>query len=222
MLRSDQINELAAALSAAQGKFPILQKRTKAYNYMYADLAEMIECVQPVLEVNGLSLSSEIDWERAILTMWLFHGSGQHLGCSIKLHYKADGKVNEMQAMGSAISYARRYAISCLLNLAADKESDDDGYKSAPKAEAKEYEKPKAYTAPVAPKEPEKPFVPLSEAQRAELDSLLQLDSDKDYVISSLCERKKVASIYDIDSDYYENTVKKRLNDRIAKASVSL
>jgi len=203
MLRSEQINELASALSKAQGKFPILQKRTKAYNYMYADLAEIIECVQPVLETHELCLSSEIDWDKGILTMWLFHSSGQHLGCSIKLHYKADGKVNEMQAMGSSISYARRYCISCLLNLAADKESDDDGVKSSPKS---------LYQEPGEVK-----HIPLTEGQSAELDSLLEEDHSKDWVIREVCSKKGVNTIYEIDGTYYENDLKKWLKNRKAK-----
>jgi hypothetical protein len=203
MLRSDQINELATALSDAQGKFPLLQKRTKAYNYMYADLAEMIECVQPVLESNGLSLSSEIDWEKGILTMWLLHSSGQHLGCAIKLHYKGDGKVNEMQAMGSAISYARRYEISCLLNLAADKESDDDGHKSSPKS--------------VNTETGEVKLIPLTEFQCAELDALLEDDDSRDWVVSEVTKRKGVKTIYEIDSIYFERDLKNWLKNRRAK-----
>jgi hypothetical protein len=97
MPRSEQINELATALCEAQGSFPILQKRTKAYNYMYADYAEIKECVQPVLQAHGLCITSDVDWEKGVLTMALVHTSGQSLTCPIKLHYKADGKVNEMQ-----------------------------------------------------------------------------------------------------------------------------
>lgn len=133
MNKSEQINELAKALSEAQGEFPILQKRTKAYNYMYADLAEIIECIQPTLRKYELSLISAVDEDSSSICMTLIHSSGQFISTNMKIAYKADGKVNEMQAMGSAITYARRYAISCLLNLAADKETDDDGEASAPK-----------------------------------------------------------------------------------------
>ena len=217
MLRSDQINELAAALCKAQGKFPILQKRSKAYNWMYADLAEILECVQPILEANELSISSEIDWDKPTLTMYLFHSSGQHIGCSIKLHYKAQEKTNEMQAMGSSITYARRYCICCLLNLAADKETDDDGHRSAPKGEVKEQEKPKAVSSA---RDPEESFTPMTEAQCAELDSLLEADADKNYVIKSICERKQVATIYELDANTYENDLKRWLNNRKAKVLV--
>lgn len=205
MPRSDLINELASALCEAQGEFPILQKRTKAYNYMYADYAEIKECVQPVLKAHGLLISSSVDWDIGVLTMALIHSSGQFLSCPIKLHYKADGKVNEMQAMGSALTYARRYAICCLLDLAADKESDDDGEKSSPK-------KPEAHREEVVA------HVPLNEGQCAELDLLLNEDFSKDWVIKSVCEKKGVNSIYEIDSTYFENDLKKWLKNRKIKA----
>jgi ERF superfamily len=142
--RSENINELAESLAKAQGEFPNLQKRSKAYNYMYADMAEIMECIREALAKNGLSISNHIQWnDYPRLVTTLLHGSGQWMSIEIRLAFKADGKVNEMQAMGSALTYARRYAISCLLNLAADKESDDDGEKSSPKNHMTETQKTK-------------------------------------------------------------------------------
>lgn len=204
-MRSEQINELAASLSKAQGKFPILQKRTKAYNYMYADLAEILECVKDVLYENGLSLTSEIDWSIPMLTMTLMHTSGQSISCSIKIIYRASEKVNEMQAMGSSLTYARRYAISCLLNLAADKESDDDGEKSSPKNHHQEQERQ------------EPAHIPLNEGQCAELDMLLSEDHSKDWVIEQVTAKKGIQSIYDISAYYFENDLKKWLINRKKK-----
>lgn len=128
-MQSEQINELATALAKAQGEFPVLEKKSQAYGYKYADLAETLCAIQAPLEKNGLSLSHEIIVveQGQFLQSTLMHSSGQWLNTKIPLMYRADGKTNAMQAMGSAITYARRYAISCLLNLAADKEIDDDG-----------------------------------------------------------------------------------------------
>lgn len=135
MQRSEHINELSKALSQAQGEFPILQKRSQAYNYKYADLAEILDSTQKALLKHDLSIFSQVNWAEdfARLVTTLSHSSGQFVSTEIKIAFRADGKINEMQAMGSALTYARRYAISCLLNLAADKESDDDGVASGPK-----------------------------------------------------------------------------------------
>jgi hypothetical protein len=133
-MMSEKINELVEALSKAQGEFPVLEKKSKAYNYMYADLAETLQAIQPIMSKYGLSIAHCIqEGEHSKMVSKLFHSSGQWISTEMLLEYRADGKVNAMQAKGSAITYAKRYTIGCLLNLAADKESDDDGAKSSPK-----------------------------------------------------------------------------------------
>ena len=210
-IRSSEIHEIMPALCVSQSKFPVLQKRTQAYGYKYADYAEIKECIGPILSFNNLYTTSEVDWEKNLLTMYVYHSSGQFIGTSVKLHYKAGDKVNEMQAMGSALSYAKRYAISLLFDLAADKESDDDGHKSSPKWEFKDSEKPKASPAPTVF------LTPMSETQCAELDSLLEEDADKDWVKREVCARKGLTTIYEIDSIYYESELKRWLKNRKAK-----
>lgn len=134
MNQSENINELAGALAMAQGSFPILEKRSKAYNYNYADLAEILGAIQSPLKENGLAIVSQTTVNG--ITAKVIHSSGQWMSTEVPLIFKEDGKINAMQAMGSAITYARRYAICCLLNLAADKESDDDGVSALPKPSA--------------------------------------------------------------------------------------
>lgn len=130
-MKSENINELAQALAKAQGEFPVLEKKSKAYNYMYADLAETIQAVQDPLNKYNLSISHEVvQGEVYKITTVLMHSSGQWISTEMPLLFREDGKVNAMQALGSAITYAKRYSIGCLLNLAADKEIDDDGVKA--------------------------------------------------------------------------------------------
>lgn len=134
MTKSEQINELATALSQAQGEFPVLEKKSKAYNYNYADLAETLQATQEQLKKNGLAVSHQILRCQGMDTLLttLMHSSGQWISTEMPLIHKGDGKINPMQALGSAITYAKRYSIGCLLNLAADKEIDDDAVKSQP------------------------------------------------------------------------------------------
>lgn len=133
-MHSEQMDKIAESLAKAQGEFPVLEKKSKAYNYMYADLAETIQAIQEPLQTNGLSIHhSTVLGEMPLLRSTLLHASGQWIYTDTPLFYKADGKINTQQAYGSAITYAKRYAIGCLLNLAADKESDDDGVKACPK-----------------------------------------------------------------------------------------
>lgn len=132
MNQSEHINELAKALAQAQGEFPVLEKKSKAHNYNYADLAETLQATQDVLKSHGLSIVHQVHRDNIMITK-LIHSSGQWISTEMLLIHKPDGRTTAMQALGSAITYAKRYSIGCLLNLAADKEIDDDGASSSPK-----------------------------------------------------------------------------------------
>jgi hypothetical protein len=128
MKTSEQIAELAKALAAAQGKFPPIIKDKTAlagkYSYAYADLASVIEAVRPALAENGLAhLQSALTAGKTVtITTLLLHGSGQFVESDPLI---MEAVSNMPQAIGSAISYGRRYQLSALLGLAA--EQDDDG-----------------------------------------------------------------------------------------------
>ena len=128
MRTSEQIDQLAAALAAAQGAFPAVTKNRTAtvptktggtYSYRYADLTDLLDAVRPVLSANGLAVVQGGTGERMVTR--LVHTSGQWI--------EADGTLPATQAtpqgLGSAITYARRYWLTALLGIAA--EEDDDG-----------------------------------------------------------------------------------------------
>lgn len=130
MNRSEQINELAAALAKAQGQMPAIKKDktadipTKAggrYSYNYADLATIMEAIRQPLADNGLALIQTVetgDRLVAVETM-LAHTSGQWISHQIGLSVDGD-----IRAIGSAITYGRRYGI-VLTGVVT--EEDDDG-----------------------------------------------------------------------------------------------
>lgn len=132
MKTSEKLDELLKALASAREEFVQINKRTKGYNYKYADLAEVMEAVGEPLNKNGLTIFHQPDWEAnpPMNVTTLMHTSGQFMTCNIKLDYKATEKTNLMQAMGGSLTYARRYALYQLLNLVCE---DDDGASSGPK-----------------------------------------------------------------------------------------
>ena len=73
-----------------------------------------------------------------LLVTTLLHVSGDQLTSEILLPNKTDGRANYMQALGSALTYARRYAILAIYGLASE---DDDCQTPAPAAK-KELPKP--------------------------------------------------------------------------------
>lgn len=86
--------------------------------YKYADLASLQDYVRPLLAENGLAISQPCTGDS--VTTLLIHDSGQYLGGSTAVKVDSSGS----KAQGSAITYARRYGLASLLDLAQD---DDDG-----------------------------------------------------------------------------------------------
>lgn len=123
------IDKIAAALAQAQGQLtnPEKTKTVNAgkYKYRYADLADVIDHVRPVLAANDLAAVQMVRASETgnTLVTRLVHKSGQFLESTYPLPRQAAA-----QEMGSAITYARRYSLCAILGIAA--EDDDDGKKA--------------------------------------------------------------------------------------------
>mgnify|MGYP003110988978 CR=1 FL=1 len=103
--------------------YPIT-KDTKGYNYMYASLDSVLSAIRKPLTDCGLvivqSLKHQDNEDYPTIVTSLYHTSGQWLQSELAIRpTKSDA-----QGVGSSISYARRYSILALLNLAPE---DDDG-----------------------------------------------------------------------------------------------
>lgn len=136
MKTSEQINELAAALATVQGEMQ--PARMNAVNPFlknkYADLNSVIESVKVLLSENGLSYvqmpnTPPVEYGMAIgLTTRLMHSSGQWIEETYTMPMPSEERGKSMmQVAGSAISYARRYALSAMLGIVADEDSDGTG-----------------------------------------------------------------------------------------------
>lgn len=128
---SAEIGALAAALAAAQAEFPAVAKDNfakvetrdgKDRSYHYADLASCLAAVRGPLSRHKLAVMQPTcpDGRDVMLTTILAHESGQWIASDLPM--VADWL--RPQAMGSVITYARRYALCALLQIATD---DDDG-----------------------------------------------------------------------------------------------
>lgn len=119
MNSSDQTNELAKALAAAQAamKNATLNKVNSHFRNKYADLAGIRDTVIPVLAKHGLSVVQALGPDG--VTTRLMHESGQWVESVIPLPQAQD-----MQKLGSAITYARRYGLSAICCIAADEDDD--------------------------------------------------------------------------------------------------
>lgn len=116
--------KLFEALSKAQAEFKQVHKtNTNPYfKSKYAPLENIIEAVVPALSKYGLSVVQipENDGGRATIKTVIGHSSGDQISGTMSM----TPTKNDPQGMGSAYTYARRYSLAMMLNVAA--EEDDD------------------------------------------------------------------------------------------------
>jgi hypothetical protein len=138
---SEQINELAASLAKAQGeiKSAVKGKENPHFKFWYADLASVWDACREPLSKNGLSivqLTEPSSSSGISLTTILFHSSGQWISSNLEMTpLDNSGKPsNNPQAVGSCISYMRRYMLASMVGVASD---DDDANSASGKDDDK-------------------------------------------------------------------------------------
>ena len=116
---------LAEALAAAQGEMSNPPKNCKNPHFKnrYADLASILDALRPILSKHGIACVQAVDGDGSTVTVStrLMWGSDT-LDCGSLAQHFSGGK-NASQAMGSAITYARRYTLSSVFGVAS---GDDD------------------------------------------------------------------------------------------------
>jgi hypothetical protein len=123
--QSESIANLAASFSKAQAAIEgaVKGKVNPAFKSKYADLASVWDACREALTDNGLSVvqsPGHLHEGRMEMTTMLLHASGEWMRGSLTIPL---GKV-DAQAYGSAVTYARRYALSAFVGVSPD---DDDG-----------------------------------------------------------------------------------------------
>jgi hypothetical protein len=116
--------ELFTALAKMQGE---VENATKGslnphFKSKYADLAEVLNTVRPVLAANGLSVIQSPSFDGGIchVTTTIAHtGGGYIYGTMSCVPAKQDG-----QGIGAATTYLRRYSLAAMCGVAQE---DDDG-----------------------------------------------------------------------------------------------
>jgi hypothetical protein len=127
----DKPATLAAALAAFQSSLPKIAKdaivNAGAIRYKYADLAGVSAVVLPLLGSVGLSFNARPtvnEQGQFVLAYELLHTSNESRTGQYPLP-----DVRDPKQIGSAITYARRYALCSVVGVAPDE--DDDGTKAA-------------------------------------------------------------------------------------------
>jgi hypothetical protein len=138
MKTSEQITEIAKAMAKAQGEMrPAIKDATNpAFRSKYADLTSVWDACRGPLTGNGITVWQDVEThaDGIAVTTRLAHVSGQwvEFGPLVLPLAKKDA-----HGVGSATSYAKRYALSAAVGIVSDE--DDDGnaavQRPAPQAE---------------------------------------------------------------------------------------
>jgi 5'-3' exonuclease len=133
MQSSEAIDQLALALAKAQARFTAAAKTATArvqtkggqeYSYSYAKLGDVLVALRPLAE-EGIAVI-QVPGQSHLKTILAHGGSGQWMSATTPIMFNGGGP----QAFGSALTYARRYAITAMTGLPLSEAEDDDGAKA--------------------------------------------------------------------------------------------
>jgi hypothetical protein len=178
---------IAAALAAAQAAMGRAAKSANNLHFKskYADLASVMDACMPALTLNGIAVTQPVkreDGEIVLYTILHHADSDQTLddgGLPLIVNKR------DMQGLGSALTYARRYGLMAMAGIAAD---DDDGNAAAA----------------AAPKEQAKPPAKISADQWKAINDLIERTASDE---AKLCLYWKVAELHDLTAQQADQTV---------------
>jgi len=124
-ISSENIGKLAEALAKAQSTMQEAKQDAKNpfFKSNYADLTSVWRACRRSLTENGLSISHStmLSDGEIILVTTLLHSSGEWQ----RGYYPLMLAKRDAQSMGSAITYAKRYALAAMVGVCAEGEDDD-------------------------------------------------------------------------------------------------
>lgn len=168
MNKSESIVKIASALSKAQKNIGTAVKGSANpfFRSKYADLGSVMEACKEALNAEGVLVLQPVHSDETgdYVETILMHESGEFLSSRMKLMASKN-----MQELGSATSYARRYGLQSMVFIPA---TDDDGEASvgrASKAAPAPQSSPKVEAAVVDT--PETPKAPAASWRRAKTEA---------------------------------------------------
>ena len=172
--QSELINELALALSKAQGEIgPVAKNKKNAHlKSEYADLNAFIEASRQAISKNGLAVVQTFgQTERGLeVVTTLMHSSGQWIKSSLVLKAEKES----LHGAGSLITYCRKYSYAAILNIApGEVDLDDDGNDAVHLGSTVETKPTYTKSIPTV----EKPLKKIEISSKEAVDTLLSLIS---------------------------------------------
>lgn len=125
MRMSEKVDKVLPKLLKVKAEMKAVSKSSDNpyFKSKYADLNSHVDVVEPLLQQNGLLLLQPVGSDERgdyVESVIIDAESGQLVASKMHLVLVK----NDMQAVGSAVTYARRYTLGSLLTMKAE---DDDG-----------------------------------------------------------------------------------------------
>lgn len=120
--------EFLSAFARLQKDLPAVERKGTGHNNKkYARFEDFVATIKPKLAENGFSLSFRLEHTEKFIKVIgvLGHEAGHQEATEILLPADKSGNKNEVQAVGSTISYGKRYVGMTLLGIATEDEDDD-------------------------------------------------------------------------------------------------
>jgi hypothetical protein len=214
--QSSELNELFAALAKSQAEMQIagLHAENPYFKSRYADLATIVRVSRPYLTKNGLSVIQKVLTNpegQSILHTILGHSSGQWLETQMRI---VPAK-NDVQTLGSYITYLRRYSYAALVGVVSSDE-DDDGERAVAD-HRKEAERGVALNTKYNAKEQS-----LDTINKQQLDELEYELSDPDFadITQQILDGLRIQALADMPATKYRAAIERVRTIKMARSGV--
>lgn len=122
----------SASFARMQAKMPQIDKKGRievngTVRSHYAKFEDINEAVKPILQEHGFGINFRIAQNNGfiVVTAVLRHELGHSETTEISLPADSSGSKNAVQAIGSTVSYGKRYTLCALLNITVAGEDAD-------------------------------------------------------------------------------------------------
>ena len=132
ILARDAVMQFNTAMAEMQSELPEVSERGQIkvngqVRSTYATFEDINDAVKPILQRHGFAMTfrTEVKDNQITVTGVLMHRAGHREETSLPLPSDTSGSKNTVQAIGSSVSYGKRYVMSALLNITTRGEDDD-------------------------------------------------------------------------------------------------
>lgn len=130
--KQESIKSFNRDFALMRSEMPVFKREKKAYTTSYTPLEDIMKLAQPVLSKYGFSASfstSQLDASSVTVICDIIHRDGYSKSTQLIVPVEVVTKgMNSMQALGSAITYGKRYTLSGLLNIVTAEDNDNNGF----------------------------------------------------------------------------------------------